>query len=109
MPRLTDNDRRRDVRVPKRVPVVILSGEFEGMFVETEDVSLGGVSIKMERLLKVGTDIMLQFHLPTSGMPIEVNCRVASIKEQNEVGIEFVDLDPDAESEIWNYMISDTE
>lgn len=106
MPVDKSKDRRRDIRVPKKVPVVILSGEFEGIFMETEDISLGGTSVRLDRPLKIGTEFVLQFHLPTAGMPIEVKGRITAVKENHEIGIQFLDLDSEAEMEIWNYMIS---
>jgi len=61
-----------------------------------EDISVAGLSIKINELLGKGTFLDIKFHLPKDKNPIEAISRVAWSKEIGrnafETGIEFVKI-----------------
>ena len=98
-------ERRKDIRLPKKAPLVVVSSDFAGIFLESEDMSLGGVLLRLKQPVKKGEEITLQFHLPNTVKPIEVKSRIANVRG-DEVGVAFVDIEPDDKMQIWSYMIS---
>lgn len=97
-------ERRKHARVSKKTPVVVLSSDFEGIYLESEDMSLGGICLRLDEPYQEGTEICLQFHLPNRGFPIEVMGVVTSVRGENEFGVEFIEVDPGVRQDILKYM-----
>jgi len=101
----SQDDKRKFYRVPKKIWVMIASGEFAGLRIQSEDLSLGGVLIKTRRPLRVGEEILLKLKLFEDEDPVEVKGKVVSIRANNEAAIEFVEADPAATRSIWKHLI----
>ena len=106
MKKAKGQDRRRHTRLPQKVPIIVVHGDFEGIYLESEDLSLGGILLRLDRPFPEGTEILLQFHLPNLPRPFEVRGQVANIQGKDGMGVKFTDIEPEAEKAIWNYMIS---
>ncbi len=93
------SDRRRDSRVPLKVPVDYSS--VDDFFTEfSANINEGGLFVEMEKPPDLDTEVHLQFRLPGSSKPVLVNGRVAwthdgSDDEPSGFGVEFQDLPKD--------------
>jgi uncharacterized protein (TIGR02266 family) len=90
------SERRRDSRVPLKVPVDYSS--VDDFFTEfSANINEGGVFVAMEKPPELDSEVHLQFRLPGADQPVLVNGRVAwtSDGEDGEpagFGVEFQDL-----------------
>jgi Tfp pilus assembly protein PilZ len=99
-------DRRKDIRLTKKVPVVVIRDDTKGTYLESEDLSLGGVLLPLDESFPPGTEVMLHFYLPKRSQPIEVKGKVVNVQREIGVGIQFIDIEPEAKMAIWQFMLS---
>ena len=105
-------ERRRFVRVPFIFPVKYVLAddkdkkEYHSL---SDNLSEGGIKIICMQKIDEGTDIRLDFSLPTSDGIIEIKClgRIAWYREKDNkiyCGVQFVDLDSDKHKLLQNFI-----
>ena len=96
-------EKRRDKRVPLRVPIECRSGEvtFQG---RAENVSVSGLLIRTETPFSEDEEITVSFVLPDSSRTIQYRARVAHIVPGVFMGVEFVGLAEDSLERITQYV-----
>ena len=79
------------------------------------DVSMGGVRVFSDIELETGEELKMELFLP-NGEPVEFTCRVAWIERLGEgspakfdVGLSFVDADPEARRALQTVLAPDDE
>ncbi len=94
--RYPGSDRRRDSRVPLKIPVDYSS--VDDFFVQfSANINEGGLFVEMEKPPELDTEVHLQFRLPDMEQPVLVNGRVAWTNDGEDgepagFGVEFRDL-----------------
>lgn len=83
-------ERRQTLRAPLELPVDILEPE-ELASLATSSVGSGGLSIRIEEVLPVGTQVDLSINLAQRRIPLLVKAQVVWSKP-GELGVAFVDL-----------------
>lgn len=101
--------RRRNARVPVRLEV-----EYSSLDAFLSDyainMSRGGLFLASQRPAPVGTPVMLRFVLPDQTIPVEITGEVKWVNPEGVgqlipgMGIEFRDLDRDAERKLARYV-----
>ncbi|MFQ5698345.1 MAG: TIGR02266 family protein [Myxococcota bacterium] len=96
-------DRRRSERVALKIPVDYSS--VDSFFSEfSANINEGGIFVRSERSVPLGSVVQLQFKLPGRERPLQMKGRVAwtesDAAEDNGIGIEFLDLSPEVREEI---------
>jgi hypothetical protein len=96
---------RRDVRYPHLTELSMnYEGQTEDISVRPPDLSPHGMFVNTDRDLPEGAILKLKFRLARTGVLINVRCEVRYCLKGVGVGVEFVDIAPDAvaaiESEI---------
>jgi hypothetical protein len=86
-----DGERRANSRVPLRAPA-LLDSMAAYQAARCLDVSAGGVLVRADQPLPVGTRLELYFELPP-GIPVETEA-VVVWAEGRELGLRFLELDP---------------
>jgi len=99
------DEKRRHHRIPTKVRVTATSEDIEDAFMESENMSLGGVLLRTDHLLDEGTELLLRFELPDYRKPIEVKGIVTNVLGENRVGVKFIELDPDTEKAIRYHLL----
>ncbi len=109
-------DRRRDVRIfeENKVVVSLMTGELRPgsptvFYSLTRDVSVGGVRIMTSARLEPGTRVRLDLTLGRSRKRIRAVAEVRWIREIYdgevfEAGLQFADLEPDAEFALMDHI-----
>jgi len=109
-------DRRRDVRVLEENKVVIslMTGEVRlgvpvVFYSLTRDVSMGGLRIMTGASLEAGSRVRVDLTLSRSRKRIQAVAEVRWIRglyagEVFEAGLQFVDLEPDAEFALMDHI-----
>ena len=101
-------ERRRYFRCPVQIPASIRGGgmqEINGMVV---NISEGGIGVTVSATLKAGIKVMVQFVLP--GRPSQFAAQATTCWcEDRYVGLQFVSLAPQLESELQQWLSSKLE
>ena len=99
-------ERRKHRRVETTVQVAVLAEDIEEVFVESRNMSLGGVLLRTENPLDNGMKVFLRFYFPDYRGPMEVEGRVVSNRGMNGVAIEFTGIDPETENIMKKYLLA---
>lgn len=106
---LMKRERRRNARIPVEIKVTLT---FEGNRGEqsavTSDIGEGGIAVNLPRRSKNGERMQVQFTLPGTEYILECAGEVAWENVQRQSGIRFVDLTPNAQSELYAWLSSHT-
>ncbi len=109
-------DKRRDVRIVEenKVVVSLMTGEIQagrpGVFYSlTRDISMGGLRIMTAAPLEVGARVRVDLTLGRSRKRIRAVAEVRWVRdlyagEIFEVGLQFVELEPDDEFALMNHI-----
>jgi uncharacterized protein (TIGR02266 family) len=104
--------RLKTVRPTVRVPVVVESGG-EIRPGASVDLSLGGMFVETSHLLPPGTEVLLEFTLPGTQMPVLVRAEVAWLNEAKAkikknlpvgMGLQFTKVTPEAQSALGRFL-----
>jgi hypothetical protein len=99
---MTDTNRtnvviRRDVRYPHLSELSMnYEGKTEDISVRPPDLSPHGMFVNTDKNLPEGAILKLKFRLARTGILINVRCEVRYCLKGVGVGVEFVDIAPDA-------------
>ena len=90
---LMKSERRRNVRVPVQVPVVVRSTGVGGnMKVDTIDLSEGGMAIHMPHGRRPTNPLQISFTLPGTSDPMEIPAEFAWEGLRGQAGLRFMQL-----------------
>ena len=95
-------EKRKHKRVSLHVPVECRSGQ-SSLACQIDNVSISGLLIRTEKPFPQDEDLTLRFSLP-SGRGIECRARVAHMVPTAFMGVEFMDLAPEAAAAIEEYI-----
>jgi uncharacterized protein (TIGR02266 family) len=103
-------ERRKDERVDTIVRVEFQE-EFWGF---TKDLSRGGAFILTPNPAELGDEFLMKLHMPGSGEPIEVTCKVIWTNKYGKetqdlrrgMGVKFLSLQPEVKKRIETYIES---
>lgn len=94
------NERRRNLRIPVRVTVILKDTTFDGtLYFTSSNLSSGGMFLEADILLQEGSIVSLQFSLPESTSPVRAVAKVARVVEKRQdvdtsgLGLEFLEMD----------------
>lgn len=88
---LMKSERRRNVRVPVEIPVVMRSPEVGGnLKVTTLDLSEGGMAVTLPSRKRPSGRWQIAFTLPGTGMPLEIAADLAWEGSKEQAGLRFV-------------------
>jgi CheY-like chemotaxis protein len=90
---LIDRERRRYTRVSITREVLVKCGDIRSRGI-TEDVSVNGMLIRMERTFPVGARLRISFDMSTGEPPLRADARVVRLIEENMMGIELENVAP---------------
>lgn len=96
-------ERRRDRRV-KVVAQVLCEALERNEVMVTRDVSVGGMFLNAEFPLPLDSDLSLTFRLDPKGPPITCSAKVMFSRVGLGMGIQFVDLSPEALDQIQKFV-----
>ena len=93
------SDKRRAKRWPLKVVAWVLGETWDGeVFFESADLSRGGMFLRSDFLLEIGTPLELWFSAPSTSEKLVVSARVAWIESDLAaekgpgMGVEFLNL-----------------
>jgi c-di-GMP-binding flagellar brake protein YcgR len=93
---LMKKERRRNSRVPVRIPVAMSNRESNAHFkVNTTDLGEGGLAVSLPNRSKPRGQWQLSFTLPGSATPLEVDAEFAWEGTGTQVGLRFQDQSPE--------------
>jgi CheY-like chemotaxis protein len=93
---LMKKERRRNSRVPVRIPVTMRSRESDVQFkVNTTDLGEGGLAVGLPRRSKSHGRWLLAFTLPGATTPLEVDAEFAWEAAGTQVGLRFENQSPE--------------
>jgi len=93
---LMKKERRRNSRVPIRIPVAMSNRESNAHFkVNTTDLGEGGLAVSLPKRSKPRGRWQLSFTLPGSATPLEVDAEFAWEGTGTQVGLRFQDQSPE--------------
>lgn len=102
---LMKKERRRNSRINVRIPVEMSSRENGERFrVNTSDLGEGGLAVALPRRLKPQGRWQLSFTLPGMPTPLEIPAELAWEGTGTQVGLRFVDVAPDSESQLRDWL-----
>jgi CheY-like chemotaxis protein len=96
-------DRRRYFRCPISIPVTILRQSMPEVRCYSVNISGGGMAVNTSDPLSPGEDVQVQFTLPDHKVPFVAESRICWWKT-GHLGIRFVSLSPEHESELQNWL-----
>ncbi|MBN1959638.1 MAG: PilZ domain-containing protein [Deltaproteobacteria bacterium] len=104
------NERRRFQRFETEFQVRGYFGEIADLvLMYTRDISKGGMFIKTNALLEIGSEIELQLVHPVTHLQFPVSCvvrRIVSDRSNRGMGVEFVNLDDHRRNQLWDFISS---
>lgn len=100
-------ERRKHPRFEARIQVAVVAEDIEEVFVESQNMSLGGVLLRTDNPLDEGMKVLLRFYFPDYRGPMEAEGKVISIRGMNGVAIEFSRIDPETEQIMKKYLLDD--
>jgi hypothetical protein len=90
--------RRKDVRTPQLSDLTMdYEGSTEHIHVRPPDLSASGMFVNTDKFLPNGAILNLTFRLARTGAVIHARCEVRYCLKGVGVGVEFIDLAPQAE------------
>jgi CheY-like chemotaxis protein len=102
---LMKKERRRNSRVPVRIPVTMRSRETHVQFkVNTTDLGEGGLAVSLGRHSKPHGHWILSFTLPGSPTSLEVDAEFAWEAAGTQVGLRFQNQSPEFERELRQWL-----
>lgn len=92
--------------MPARIPVSVIDGENNTISAETQDISVGGALLKTDVEIAREREYVLHFYLANvADNPVARKGRVAHVRDEKVIGVQFTDADLNAKRSIWQYMI----
>jgi c-di-GMP-binding flagellar brake protein YcgR len=103
-PMLTE--KRRHARLPYRTRVECKWGALgEGQFVGTSvNIGEGGMLLEPSGGLEVGEQVRVEFSMPNHKNPLRPQARVVRREDPNRVAVEFVQISPEEQEAIRDYI-----
>jgi c-di-GMP-binding flagellar brake protein YcgR len=102
---LMKKERRRNSRISVQIPVDMSNREADARFkVVTSDIGEGGLAVNMPRRSKFRGRWQLQFTLPGSAKPLEVEAEFAWEGTGKQAGLRFQDLSPEVERQLREWL-----
>jgi PilZ domain len=81
---------------------IVYEGSTERIPVPIPDLSTRGMFIPTRRLFPIGSILKVQFRLPRSNVRVKARAEVRHVVPDSGVGVEFVELSPEAVRAIEN-------
>jgi DNA-binding NarL/FixJ family response regulator len=97
-------ERRRYFRCPIAMAVSIQQEGMPPVSGETEDISEGGIALRIPAPLTPGAEATVQFTLPGSQLPIRAEVKICWYNEQCHAGLSFLALSPHDCSELEGWI-----
>lgn len=97
-------DERRHVRHSLEVPVKLQRQEGAQVRCASRDIGEGGICLKVSGRLSPGETVALQFELPEIHSQMELRGQVKWMDQDGQAGIQFLPLDPTAQSELHEWL-----
>jgi uncharacterized protein (TIGR02266 family) len=98
-------EKRIHPRRPYRTKVIFEDELGEGLFfVQSSDISMGGLFLSSDIPLSVGTLMFLSFQLPGHKRPIRVTGQVVRRADAGGMGVRFVGLSEAAEKRLSEFL-----
>ena len=94
-------ERRKYKRTPLDVLIQSHQTIVEG---KAEDVSFGGMLVKTEKTFPENEELDVFFTIPGSSQGIQARMRVARLEHGSLMGLEFLNLSPESEKAIQQYL-----
>jgi c-di-GMP-binding flagellar brake protein YcgR len=102
---LMKKERRRNSRISVQIPVDMSNREADARFkVVTSDIGEGGLAVNMPRRSKFRGRWQLQFTLPGSAKPLEVEAEFAWEGTGKQAGLRFQNLSPEVERQLREWL-----
>ena len=88
---------RQDVRYPQLSELSMnYEGQTEEIAVRPPDLSPNGMFVNTHKDLPQGAVLKLKFRLARTGVPVQLRCEVRYCLPGVGVGVQFIDISPDA-------------
>ncbi len=102
---LMKSERRRNVRVPVQISVVVRSSGVGGnMKVGTLDLSEGGMAVSMPDGRRPSNPLQISFTLPGKDHPLEIAAEFAWEGSSRQAGLRFVQTSPESARELREWL-----
>ena len=102
---LMKSERRRNVRVPVQISVVVRSAGIGGnMKVSTIDLSEGGMAVSMPQGRRPTNPLQISFTLPGKDSPLEMAAEFAWEGSGRQAGLRFVQTPPESARELREWL-----
>jgi hypothetical protein len=102
---LMKSERRRNVRVPVQISVVVRSAGIGGnMKVSTIDLSEGGMAVSMPEGRRPTNPLQISFTLPGKDSPLEMAAEFAWEGSGRQAGLRFVQTPPESARELREWL-----
>jgi Tfp pilus assembly protein PilZ len=101
--------RRRYPRFEAQLQVRGYFGELDDLvLMYTRDISKGGMFVKTNAIVDVGSSVSLQLVHPLTGQQFPVRCVVRRVVVDRErgMGVEFLDMDAQRRRQLWDFISS---
>ena len=102
-------ERRRYFRCSIGIPVSIQEEGATPVYGETADISEGGMAIRALTPLKAGVDVIVQFTLPHTLLPIRAEAKICRCDGNGQAGLHFLSLSARDGSELQKWVASEFE
>ncbi len=107
---LLDISPRKDIRVVMNLSVV-LDGRTKKSMCQSENVSISGILLKTSETLPIGTDLDLEFGLPSQGERVSIRARVVRITHSPRervrgIGLRSLEFRGDSEARLETYLMT---
>ena len=104
---LMKRERRRNVRVPVQIPIVLLLDNGAGQQKTTSsDLGEGGMAVQMSRRPKNAGNMRVQFTLPGTGTLIDSPAEFAWENSEGLAGIRFHNMSPETSIRLKEWLVS---
>jgi c-di-GMP-binding flagellar brake protein YcgR len=102
---LMKSERRRNVRVPVQIPVVMRNSEGDrNMRVNTVDLSEGGMAVAMPHQQRPRGNWQIAFTLPGKSSALEIHAEFAWEGSKRQAGLRFLGTSPEATHELKDWL-----
>lgn len=102
---LMKSERRRNVRVPVQIAVVVRTTGIGGnMKVNTIDLSEGGMAVSMPHGRRPTNPLQISFTLPGNNHPLEIAAEFAWEGASRQAGLRFVQTPPESARELKEWL-----
>src|SRR5215469_12469676 len=102
---LMKSERRRNVRVPLQIAVVVRTTGIGGnMKVNTIDLSEGGMAVSMSHGRRPTNPLQISFTLPGNDHPLEIAAEFAWEGASRQAGLRFVQTPPESARELKEWL-----